>query len=127
MSTLDIGVKRYFEDLNNGCNNLINCDQLNKLIDGKEDIFMLDIRRKPDYDAGHIKGSFHSEWNEIGELIEEDVFNKDQLNVIICYSGQTAGQVVGVLRTLGYKACSLLGGMNNGWVDKGQLEAACGT
>lgn len=127
MSNLEASVKQYFSDLNNGCNNLVNSEQLTELIDKKEDIFMLDIRRREDYDTGHIKGSFHSEWSEIGELIEDNVFNKDQLNVIICYSGQTAGQVVGILKVLGYKACSLLGGMNNGWVDSGNLEAACGT
>lgn len=127
MSNLESGVKQYFKDLNNGCNNLISCEQLTNLLDKKEDIFMLDIRRRDDYDAGHIKGAFHSEWSEVGELIKENVFNKDQLNIIICYSGQTAGQVVGILKTLGYDACSLLGGMNNGWVDKGNLEAACST
>jgi rhodanese-related sulfurtransferase len=36
--------------------------------------------------------------------------------VVACYSGQTAGQTVAIMRELGYNAVSLKSGMVNGWL-----------
>lgn len=128
MSELTKEIKKYFDDLKCGSNNLITLDDLLKKIEAKENMFMLDIRKKEDYDAGHIKGSFHAEWSEVGEFIEEDVFGKDEQIIVICYSGQTAGQTVGILRAMGYNACSLKGGMVTGSEnDNLNIEASCST
>jgi rhodanese-related sulfurtransferase/predicted small lipoprotein YifL len=74
---------------------------------------VVDIRSKDDFDAGHIEFSTHSAWAQFGDMIES--LPENGRIVIACYSGQTAGQTVGVLRTLGFDAYSLRGGMNNGW------------
>ncbi len=121
-------ISQYFEDLQCGKNNLIISDDLLELIDKKEKMFIIDIRAKEDFDEKHIPTSVHCPWGEIGEWIEDDVFTKDDHIVVVCYSGQTAGQTVGILRALGYSACSLKGGMNTGWQnDNLPLEASCGS
>ena len=62
------------------------------------------------------------------EFIEEDILPKDKKIIVVCYTGQTAGQVVSILRLLGYDACSLKGGMVNGWMkDQMPIEAGCST
>ena len=47
----------------------------------------------------------------------------DKPVVIYCYSGQTASQVMGVLRALGFEAYNLPGGMGkeggSGWLGAG--------
>ena len=48
MGTMPDLVKKYFKDLKNGCNNLIDCQNLYKKIEAKEDLFLLDIRKKED-------------------------------------------------------------------------------
>jgi len=78
---------------------------------------VIDIRGKSDWDAGHIVGSTHVAWAQMGNAL--DTLPKNGRIVIACFSGQTAGQTVGVLRTLGYDAYSLAGGMNNGWGPSG--------
>ncbi len=124
--TAEVG--KYFEDLSCGKNNLIISDDLLKMIENKEEIFILDIRAKEDYDKKHIPTSIHCPWSKVGEFIEDDVFKKEDQIVVVCYSGQTAGQTVGILRSLGYKACSLKGGINTGWQnDNLPIEASCGT
>jgi rhodanese-related sulfurtransferase len=50
---------------------------------------------------------------------------KDKTIVVYCYTGQTAGQTVGILRLLGYDAVSLNGGVGMesnaplGWANQG--------
>lgn len=127
ISTLN-SAESYFNDIKHGCNNLIDCQNLFKRIGAKEDMFILDIRKKEDFAENFIEGSIHCEWNEVFEFIQEDILPKDEKIIVVCYTGQTAGQTVGVLRLLGYDACSLMGGMNNGWAkDHMPLESTCST
>jgi rhodanese-related sulfurtransferase len=127
ITTLD-SAKKYFDDLNKGCNNMIDCQNLYKAIGAKEDLFILDIRKKKDYAESFIEGSIQCEWNEVFEFIEDDILPKDKKIIVVCYTGQTAGQVVGILKLLGYDACSLMGGMVNGWMKSSMpIEAACST
>lgn len=118
--------KKYFENLKKGCNNLIDCENLFKMIGAKEDLFLLDIRKKVDFDKNHIEGSIHCEWDEVVDFIKDDVLPKDTKIIVICYSGQTAGQTVAILKILGYDACSLRGGMVNGWLKNSlPIESGC--
>lgn len=107
--------KEFFDDLEAGQNNLMSCENLFKCIGAKEDLFILDIRKKEDFDENFIEGSVHCEWDKVFELIEDDILPKDKKIIVVCYTGQTAGQTVGILRLLGYDVCSLAGGMVNGW------------
>jgi rhodanese-related sulfurtransferase len=128
MAELTQEIKKYFEEIKCGSNNLITSEDLFKKIDAKERMFILDIRKEEDYDAGHISGAFHVDWNEVGEFIEDDVFSKDEKVIVACYSGQTAGQVVGIFKSMGYDACSLKGGMVTGSEnDNLYIEASCST
>ena len=128
MTKLNAELTKYFDNLKNGCKNLITSQDLSKKIEAKEEMFLLDIREKEDYDKEHIEGAFHAEWNEVGEFIEDDVFTKDELVIVICGTGQTAGQIVGILKSMGYNACALKDGMLNGWLnDAMPVKAACDT
>lgn len=73
---------------------------------------VIDIRSADDFAKGHIEFSNHSAWTEFGNIIPT-LSKKDKV-VVTCYSGQTAGQTVGILRAMGYDAYSLKGGMG-GW------------
>lgn len=126
MDNLMESVKMYFEDLEKGCNNLIDCATLYKKIGAKDDMFILDIRKAEDFEKGHIEGAIHAEWTEVWDFIEEDVLPKDKKIIVVCYTGQTAGQTVSILKLLGYDACSLKGGMMNGWnKDSMPVKAGC--
>ncbi len=111
--------KKYFDDLKNGQNNLITCEKLEKeLKENEENIFMLDIRKKEDFEQQHIKGATQIDWGLVGDNL--DKIPKDKKVVVICYSGQTAGQTTSVLKLLGYNAYSLKCGMVNGWLEEGR-------
>ena len=99
-------------------------DNLKLMIDDEEDFYLLSIRKKDDYDKGHIKGANNLPY---GSGMYEGFANlpKDKKIVVQCYSGQTAGQTTAALRLLGYDAVSLNGGMGVapnapiGWTNKG--------
>ncbi|WP_066506764.1 rhodanese-like domain-containing protein [Abyssisolibacter fermentans] len=115
MTSINQAVAKYFEDCEKGCNNLISCESLNeKIKQNPKDLFVLDIRKEEDFKKGHVDGAVNIFWYDVGECI--DVLPKDKKIIVICYSGQSAGQIVSLLKLLGYDACSLKGGMLNGWV-----------
>jgi len=105
----------YFNGLSSENTNLIKPEELYKIVQaGGDDFYILDIRKEEDFIAGHIEGANNIFWYDIGDRIAE--LPKDKRIFITCYSGQSGGQVLGVLKTLGYDIVSLAGGMNNGWI-----------
>lgn len=60
MKDLREAVQMYFENLKKGCNNLIDCKGLFDKINEKEKLFILDIRKKEDFEKGHIENAIHS-------------------------------------------------------------------
>ncbi|NLV85202.1 MAG: rhodanese-like domain-containing protein [Spirochaetales bacterium] len=78
---------------------------------------VFDIRSKEDFEKGHIAGAVHSVWAQFGNVL--DTLDKSDRIVVACYSGQTSGQTVGILRALGFSnAYTLASGIPNGWVAK---------
>lgn len=113
-------VKNYFERIATEGNKLIqNLDLYDALQANPNAFIVYDIRRKDDFDAGHIEFSNHSAWAEFGDVL--DTLPKDRPVVVACYSGQTSGQTVGILRTMNYDAYSLIFGVRDGWVDREDL------
>jgi len=109
----------YFAAVASG-NNIIPGPELHEALETNPNAFyVLDIRSKEDYDLGHIVGSVHSPWSEVGNLFGD--LPSTRPIVVACYSGQTAGQTVGVLRMLGYDARSLQFGIREGWVKRENL------
>lgn len=82
-------------------------------MDANEDFLILDIRKADDYAKGHLKGAVNAPW---GPAIA-DALNwlPDDIPVYVnCYTGQTAGQTVGVLGIAGIQAQSIKYGWNLG-------------
>lgn len=78
--------------------------------------YVIDIRSATDFATGHIAGAVNV---AAGDLIDHMAAMSPAAStyddvVIVCYSGQTAAYVVGVLRALGYEnAVSLKWGMSS--------------
>lgn len=107
--------EQYFANLSTDDNNLISPQEVYELIqNNNQEIYILDIRQSEDYLKGHIKDAHNQFWFDVGRILGE--LPKDKHIIVYCYSGQSAGQVVGVLNTIGFKASSMLGGWNNGWL-----------
>lgn len=75
-------------------------------------VYVLDIRGKDDYDKGHIEGAENIPFKTVGDNF--DKLPKNKPIYLTCYSGQTAAQVLSMLRLAGYNAFSVSRGMG-GW------------
>lgn len=93
----------------------VTAETLASLIEfNKDGLYIVDIRDAKDYEIQHIEGAINIPFKEIGSKVS--TFPKDKLIVVYCYTGQNGGQVVSLLNIAGYKAKSLSGGYNNGWM-----------
>ena len=110
--------KAYFPLVAQSNNFMSSADVVAMLQDNPDAIVIIDIRSAADFEAGHIPGSYHSDWAKVGEIMEKIPQNRQV--VIACYTGQTSGQTVGVLRLAGFtNVRSLASGTRNGWVPAG--------
>ncbi|MFZ7131688.1 MAG: rhodanese-like domain-containing protein [Eubacteriales bacterium] len=81
------------------------------LVDAKDDsVMFLSIRSAEDFGKGHIEGAVNIPFGK-GMQDQFSTLPTDKKVIVYCYTGQTAGQTVAVLRMLGYDAVSLNAGM----------------
>jgi len=75
---------------------------VNTAIVANSDQFVIDIRSADDFAAGHIDGAVNVAAGDVLTYYEANNLDEYDKVVIACYSGQTAGWVNGLLRTMGY-------------------------
>lgn len=109
-------IKDYFTNLPED-HYIITSEELAKKIEAKEDMQIVSIRKAEDYAKGHIEGAINIPFEEVHKHFSE--FSKDKPVYVYCYSGQTAGQTVAILRLLGIDAKSLKSGFDKGWQAEG--------
>jgi rhodanese-related sulfurtransferase len=85
----------------------------------KDKIYVLDIRKKADYDKGHIAGASQVEFPQWAAPENLSKLPKDKKIVVVCYTGNTAAQTAAGMRMLGYDAAILKAGMM-GWDGTGK-------
>jgi rhodanese-related sulfurtransferase len=75
--------------------------------DKLENVFLLDLRAKDEYDKMHIKGAHNIFWLDL--LKDENIkkLPKNKIIFLICYVGHTSSQAMVLLKLLGYKVVSI--------------------
>ena len=87
------------------------------------DVTFVDVRKAEDFDAAHVEGAINIPF---GQGMDFSALPMDQQIIVTCYTGQTAGQTVAVMRALGYDAWSLQFGIKGakGWITMVKAAAA---
>lgn len=67
-----------------------------------EDIVIIDVRTKREFDAGHVKGAINIPFNEIKNRISEVTNQKDKPIAVYCRSGSRSGVAKGTLKSEGF-------------------------
>ncbi len=94
--------------------NIISAEAAKDLLDASEgEIVLVSIRQPADYAAGHIEGAINIPWAQ-GMQTSFEQLPKDQQILLYCYSGQTAGQTVAIMKLLGYDVASIKSGFGTG-------------
>ncbi len=64
--------------------------------------YIIDIRSATDFAAGHIDGAVNVASTEVLSHYEANSLSSKDLVAIVCYSGQTAGWVTGLMHAMKY-------------------------
>lgn len=94
--------------------NIIAAASAKEMLDASEgDIVVVSIRQTDAFTEGHIEGAINIPWRK---GMQEDFVQlpKDQQIFLYCYSGQTAGQTVAIMKLLGYDVASIKSGFGTG-------------
>lgn len=82
---------------------------------GREDILLLDLREKEEYEEEHIAGAFWADWEHLDREIEKLLWGKEISWIILyCARGSTSLLAARDLARMGYPVMSLNGGYQ-GW------------
>ena len=79
----------------------------------KNDIQLIDVREKYEYDAGHIQQATNFPLSMIGQFNGK----KENTYYIICQSGMRSKRAAKALKKMGYDVINVAGGMNQ-WSGK---------
>lgn len=97
----------------------ISLDELDRRIQAKEPVVIVDVREKLERDQGYIPGSIHVPRSYLEQQIEQKVPDKSAPIVLVCASGIRSVFAVKTLQELGYVNVE---GANKGytqWKDRG--------
>ena len=114
----------YFNAIPEKGSNIWPAAKVKEMLDAEELTTIVSIRQPDAYAEGHVEGAVNIPWGA-GMQEKFSMLPKDETFVVYCYSGQTAGQTVGILRLLGYDAISMKSGMGtpatggSGWANEG--------
>lgn len=105
--------EQYFaKKIASGKNNVA-ADAFLTKVENRDKMYIIDVRSAEDFAKGHVKNAVNIPYGaDIAENLERIPTN--QKVYVYCYSGQTASQVMAILRMVGVDAYNVSGGYNNG-------------
>jgi rhodanese-related sulfurtransferase len=92
----------------------------------KKDYFLIDLRKKEDFDEFHIKNATNIFWLDLLKDENLELLPKNKKIFLICYVGHTSSQALVLLKLLGYDVTSIKFGYGKspvfgvpvaGWLD----------
>lgn len=126
LQDLKTGIVKYYNAAANSANYIIAPDKLKSELDNNSaNYLIIDVRKAPDYSAGHIKGAINVPYGvDIATNLDKiRAAAQGKTAVVYCYTGQTAAQVNSLLNLAGIKTLSVNGGMGAADTGKGWLGA----
>lgn len=78
-----------------------------------EDVIIIDVRSKEEYNTGHVKGAINIAHDVIANEIKKVTTDLDKKIIIYCRSGARAETASNVLVDLGYTNVYTFGGLNS--------------
>ena len=89
----------------------ISQEEAKRIMDEEDDIVILDVRTKEEYDGGHIKDAICIPNETIDEKVSETLKDKNQKILVYCRSGRRSVQAAEKLVALGYTKIYEFGGI----------------
>ena len=89
----------------------ITAQQAKEIMDSQEGYIILDTRTQEEFETGHIPGAIVISHDEVKEMAEEILTDKNQLILVYCRSGRRSKLAAEDLVELGYTNIKEFGGI----------------
>jgi molybdopterin/thiamine biosynthesis adenylyltransferase/rhodanese-related sulfurtransferase len=90
-----------------------------ELLDGSEPPLLVDVRRRDEWDEGHIPGAIHIPRGSLESRIEKAAPDREQPVVVYCSAGERSAFAARTLGELGYEDVTSLAGGFTDWKRNG--------
>lgn len=91
----------------------ISAEEVQYLLDSKENVIVVDVRSKEEYDKGHIPGAILLPNSQIQETCPPQLPNLTDKIIVYCGSGRLSAMAAKKLSNLGYKKVLDMGGLQS--------------
>lgn len=89
----------------------VTCSEMKELV--KEDAVLIDVRTLAEFNSGHLDGALNLSVDNIANMIEKEVSDKETKIVLYCRSGNRSATAGQTLIDMGYKNVYDMGAMSN--------------
>ncbi|HSV30748.1 MAG TPA: rhodanese-like domain-containing protein [Atribacteraceae bacterium] len=89
----------------------ISPEEAKKMLASEENVVLLDVRTRQEHDDQHIPGSTLIPLDQLGNLITDEIPDRDTAIILYCRSGRRSKEAAAILARLGYTRIYDLGGI----------------
>lgn len=89
----------------------ISQDEAKRIMDSDSDFVIVDVRREDEYAIEHIPNAVNVPLEDIEDIAEEELPDKEQLLLVYCRSGRRSKMAAGILDSIGYTNVKEFGGI----------------
>ncbi|MEK6281511.1 MAG: rhodanese-like domain-containing protein [Acidobacteriota bacterium] len=97
----------------------ITVDDLHNLIEKENELQILDVRRPPEYEGGHVPHAVHAPLSSLQPNIPELALDPMKPTAVICAGGYRSSAATSILRQHGFKKLLNVTGGTGAWIDAG--------
>jgi hydroxyacylglutathione hydrolase len=93
--------------------------ELNELIQSEKALQVIDVRRPPEYESGHVPGAITAPLANLSETTAISNLNRSKTTAVICAGGYRSSAASSILRQIGYSDLLNVTGGTGAWIAAG--------
>jgi glyoxylase-like metal-dependent hydrolase (beta-lactamase superfamily II)/rhodanese-related sulfurtransferase len=97
----------------------ISVDDLHKLIEKENDLQILDVRRPPEYESGHVPHALHAPLSTLQSTATNLALDPSKLTAVICARGYRSSAATSILKQHDFRKLLNVTGGTGAWIDAG--------
>ena len=92
---------------------------MNSLIKKDQDLQILDVRRPPEYESGHVPRAVHIPLSNLKKTAGGKPLDRSKPTAVICAGGYRSSAATSILESQGFSNLLNVTGGTNAWINAG--------
>ena len=97
----------------------ISVDELNSLMKKNQDLQILDVRRPPEYESGHVPQALHLPLSNLKKTAVGTPLDPSKPTAVICAGGYRSSAATSILQSQGFSSLLNVTGGTSAWINAG--------